>query len=112
MQTSSLGSVKQTAPMTKKGHLWCGLRLIVIASAVTLLSCASNSQSTVALLNNHASDSGHLLTEAIAPPDMRLQLEITFKLRNKKDLDALLAGQNDPHFHAIPLACPPISRHL
>ena len=92
--------------MTKKGHLWCGLRLIVIASAVTLLSCASNSQSTVALLNNHASDSGHLLTEAIAPSDMRLQLEITFKLRNKKDLDALLAGQNDPHFHAIPLACP------
>ena len=83
--------------MTRRNNLGFGACLIAIAATLTFSGCVSASQSTVALVNQHADDPGHLLTASFAPPDMKFrQLEILFKIRDQQALDKFDAALSDP----------------
>src|SRR5262249_24200636 len=74
-------------------------RLVFDAMAVALCMIAGSAQTdaqTVPLRGTVSPEAQKLPTYSDLPPTHTLQLQIWFKLRDQEQLNALLAGQQDP----------------
>ncbi len=79
--------------------------ILLMVATLALLSLnlrSARGADVVSLKGNHPPDAAKLAAVGAADPNLRLSMEITFAVRNKAELDQLLAGQQNPsspNFH-------------